>query len=503
MFCRTLRPLLMETMFHHEKPLSTGIDHMVMDDTRGDSLLGECTGLGITEPLPTNFTFEAEEESWSYVTSEEDEERDQDVEPTVVVVRFDSDGEEMDTNPDYSKWYHTLGVYAKTDYEARCIFLERLAGVRDEIQRMFDILAHGVRRDVELNLRGAISNLFGQEDTLLAYIKDLTQDGDVESNPGPGRDTRGNKPKKEWKPRGGSGTRSATSDVAITASVADALDKLKGLEDAVKEIKKDPIVPIKKDDDKLPVYEVDWETKEVLKSRFGFELHDFDMGFGITTLHKFVLVLWACCFSCFIWQSSLLVNVIILILEILGLPLYVWYAHDMCLFLIIASTTSLVLYFLIRRFYWLASEDHSVIERWRLVDTVAYAPLSPIDKDGRADGISMGALKHNNPILATVEVETYDYKAGFFRRTKMMVSLEILAQILVPSNMLLTTTEDVILAKMQQTVRTLNSVNYGRYLAEAGDYVPQQTLIMAFAIYKHMKEQTRHLNFPRGGMSSP
>lgn len=501
-----IQTLEMETMFRREKPLSSGVDRMVMDDTRGGSLLGECTGLETTEPLPIIFNFEAEEESHSYVTSEEEEDEDQDVEPTKVVVRFDYDDEEMemDQNPDYSRAYNRVGVYANTDYEARCIFLERLKKVREEIQNLCDYYVYEKNNEVKRRIRANVCELFGQEDTIKSFLKDLTMDGDVESNPGPPkRDARGNAaPRKEWKPRGGSGTRDSRGIVGVAASMTKTMDEIKGSLDALKEIKKDPIVP-KKEEEKMPVYHADCHTKDVMKAKLNFDLHDFDMGFGILLVHKILLWLWTLCFLCYLFQKDKLVSFITIILEIIGWPLALVYVTDLCLWLVLTSGVLLAVYFLLRKHFLLLQEARSVVEKWRLVETITSISINPIDLDGRADGISMGALKHFDPIFATVEVETYDYTYGFFRKEQKMVSLELLAQILIPANIKLTADDKTVFAKMQQTVSTLNSLNYNKYLAVSCEYVPQNTLVLAFAMFRHMKEGLRHQNFPRWGMDSP
>lgn len=445
-------------------------------------------------------TVEADMDQLSYVTNMEVEE------DVTVKVTFSWDPVEEEEGPDYSSKYAQYGIYCNSSYEALVILRERLVEAQRRLERFANLAfnTQGVDSFVRRDLRVyTLPQLNGEIDMYKEWIRDLTQDGDVESHPGPGRDSNGNKPKKVWKPRGGAVTRSGRDHSAIAKELKDSVDEIKGSLDALREKKKEARDDKPKGDPKpeIPRFHLDEGSRYRLINKMGFDLHDFDMGFGLMLYHKILLGLWILCSLCYWHQHDLFSESF----TILMAPLFVLsqaHTHNLCVWMILLSGLVMACYFSVRKYLILTRESHSVVERWRVVGAIKLGD-HPEKENVRADGISLGEIKHFDPQFVTITSETFDYSWGFFRKTEQIVSLELLAQIVIPSNFLLTVEEEVIFEKMQQTVKTLNSVNYSRFLAVGGDNVAQWTLLMAFAMYKKMKEDMRHQNFPRRGSLAP
>jgi hypothetical protein len=432
-----------------------------------------------------------------YVTNMEEEERN-----VTVQVTFSWDHDEV-VGPDYTSKYAQYGIYVNSSSEALVVIRERLVEARSRLARLFNLAFNvpGVSSNAKMEFRFHFLPELNAEIALYeGWIKDLTQDGDVENNPGPGRDSNGNKPKKVWKPRGGAVTRSGRDHAAIAKQLKDSVDEIKGSLDAMRELGKKPV---DKPEPKVEIerFHLDYTSRTRLINKMGFDLHDFNMGLGLTLVHKVLLLSWTLCTIGYLYNQDLLSRSI----AVLMAPLFVLshiHAHYFCLWMILLSGCVMAIYFSVRKYLILTRESHSVVEKWRVVEAIKLDD-HPENENVRADGISLGEIKHFDPQFVTITSETFDYTWGFFRKTTQIVSLELLAQIIVPSNYLLTVEEDIIFEKMQQTVKTLNSVNYSRFLAVGGDNVAQWTLLMAFAMYKKMKEDMRHQNFPRGGTRVP
>jgi hypothetical protein len=145
-----------------------------------------------------------------------------------------------------------------------------------------------------------------------------------------------------------------------------------------------------------------------------------------------------------------------------------------------------------------------VVEKYRFVNMVAHD-----EEDERADAIALGKLKHIKPQLARVECLTrrVDWFSRFmwarWHKTELIVSLELIAQANTAGTCSLSCTDDVVFQKIVHAVRSLHSVNYSRYFALIGIDIPQNSAVLAFALYRKMTERLEHLNFPRPQPSTP
>jgi hypothetical protein len=94
--------------------------------------------------------------------------------------------------------------------------------------------------------------------------------------------------------------------------------------------------------------------------------------------------------------------------------------------------------------------------------------------------------------LNDLEKEEYQHR--------ILVSVELLTQILLHKNTKSTLTDDIVHQKMEYTASSLNSVNLDRYQA-LGEFqnIGDNTVTLAFALHRKMRFETRHLvKAPRG-----
>jgi len=119
----------------------------------------------------------------------------------------------------------------------------------------------------------------------------------------------------------------------------------------------------------------------------------------------------------------------------------------------------------------------------------------------RADAISLGDLKHMEALYADVQYNRYHYDmCGIIRTcvpTQFTVSLELLSQLGVSKNIPLNSTPEAVFERLNFVANSTHGVNVNRYHALHGQTVVQNTVFLAYMLYKQMFCDLRNLNFPR------
>jgi hypothetical protein len=121
--------------------------------------------------------------------------------------------------------------------------------------------------------------------------------------------------------------------------------------------------------------------------------------------------------------------------------------------------------------------------------------------DARADYLTTGKLKHEDPLLAWVEFKDYGLDLFFFwkctERRKLTVSLELLSQILIAANLSMTASDELVAEKLQYQAARVDSVNIDRSWAVQGHHIVQDTVFVAYALHKQRLEERMACPFPR------
>lgn len=150
---------------------------------------------------------------------------------------------------------------------------------------------------------------------------------------------------------------------------------------------------------------------------------------------------------------------------------------------------------------WLTTRR--VVEKYRFVSFVDHTA-----NDERADAIALGELKHSKPQLARVECYTIndDWFSRYiwlrWHKTKLIVSLELIAQATTAGTSSLSCTDEVVFQKIVHAIRSMHSVNYSRYAGLLGIDIPQNSIVVAYALHRKMLERLEHMNFPRPQQSA-
>jgi len=132
-------------------------------------------------------------------------------------------------------------------------------------------------------------------------------------------------------------------------------------------------------------------------------------------------------------------------------------------------------------------------------------------EDRRPDSASQLEMKHEEPLYAEIEILQGDrvraacdeavYRSGLMARPVLRVSLEIVAQLSTSRNMNLNATDFVTWERINAAARSLQTVNFDRYLSLQNVNVVQESSILVYALYKKMKEATDVAGpFPRADL---
>lgn len=149
---------------------------------------------------------------------------------------------------------------------------------------------------------------------------------------------------------------------------------------------------------------------------------------------------------------------------------------------------------------WLFS-NYSVVETHR-----AIAKGKSHTEDLRADTISLGELKHVEPMLITVECWTCTPVYWWFwhwKRTEYVASMELLTQIKTAAQANLTCDNKTVFTKLYHAAKSTHSVNINRYRTLMFEDAVEGTAILAYAMHRRTLQQFENLNFPRPQPSKP
>lgn len=264
--------------------------------------------------------------------------------------------------------------------------------------------------------------------------------------------------RKQWVPR------ARKEKNLVAASLVEALSEAKGELDAAKEAAAPEPEP------KVQYVKLDAEEKATLADGVNFDVcREVDV---VTDR--------------LIWVFAFIIPVGAIAVQ-LALQSSVWAWP--CLLLFISA--SCVAYW----WSWTVVKDVEIIEKYRLIKTISVDEL----QDRRADGISMGKGKHWNPLMAWVKVTTLDDEQPLVQKeSRILISLELLSQIMLHKNTKSTLTPDLVYQKLEFAASTINSVNLDRYrvlgsTAQDHQNVPDNTVVVAFALWRKMRFDTRHL----------
>lgn len=145
-------------------------------------------------------------------------------------------------------------------------------------------------------------------------------------------------------------------------------------------------------------------------------------------------------------------------------------------------------------------------EKTKVVETYRFGRLEtmwPSDKDGRADGISMGKLRHMDPMIVPVKFRVLSRDGNWEKGTR-RVSLELLSQVLHHKNIKASLDAETVFEKMQFTAVALNSVNLDRYdPLFSKESISCNTMEVAHALYRKMAFDARLLGNARKGWVAP
>jgi hypothetical protein len=153
------------------------------------------------------------------------------------------------------------------------------------------------------------------------------------------------------------------------------------------------------------------------------------------------------------------------------------------------------------------------VETFKYVGPVEYNLV-----DRRPDCLAMGELKHADARYAKVaytskcglysaiahkllhkKVPGITHQVGLFGGkiiTDMIVSTEVVRQLAVPQTLDLSSTPQVAWDRITYMAKSLHSVNVNRDYALQHEFVIQQSALVAFALYREMRQKLGHLPFP-------
>lgn len=115
--------------------------------------------------------------------------------------------------------------------------------------------------------------------------------------------------------------------------------------------------------------------------------------------------------------------------------------------------------------------------------------------DNRADTMSQADMKHQ----ASYSVVKYTKKFWIFPEysREVTISHELLVQICTGKNLELTATADVVWQRLSLAARTAQSVNVDRFLSGRDKFISQDTMLVAYGIWKRLVQKRADFPFPR------
>lgn len=134
--------------------------------------------------------------------------------------------------------------------------------------------------------------------------------------------------------------------------------------------------------------------------------------------------------------------------------------------------------------------DHRTRHRYRFVRFV-----KGYSRDNRADSMSQADLKHQ---AAYSEVRYTQKYWIFAEREKLLtISHELFVQICTGKNLELTATKEVVWQRLSLGARTTQTVNVDRYLSAHDKFIAQDTVLVAFGLWKRLCQRRALLPFPK------
>jgi hypothetical protein len=125
--------------------------------------------------------------------------------------------------------------------------------------------------------------------------------------------------------------------------------------------------------------------------------------------------------------------------------------------------------------------------------------LDTIDADLRPDSGSVQDLKHEDAYLCYITHSYESKKLGFFSRIKyesMLCSAEVISQLSNQQNLNLNSAPKTVFDKLNIVASRLQTVNHDRYECFKGNYVVQNSVIVAYNMHADLVNRTKHHVFP-------
>lgn len=312
-------------------------------------------------------------------------------------------------------------------------------------------------------------------------------------------DKKGKGPRK---PSGYKPTGRQTGQVALNASVMDMAARTAGLEDALRDMRVDAeemaqerlrlASEQKKMEEEAAKLALEAEVERIRQSR-RMLFHSWECSYRDNDVDCNHLFFWACWLGyvlylifCSRWVSILFLGMEVpAFFSMLRTFLYVaWYWH---LLLIPVSVLGDMWIAVRKGRVWLGCTglNHYRFLNW--VDSSA--------ADMRQDTISMGQLKHIDPMLFKVGY-SWSFLGVTWEYSETIASFELLTQLTAHRNLEVDSDDKVAYDRIKWTSMTMNSVNLDRDLSIFPDgAVPAQTCLLGYALF--CQARCRVKGFPR------
>jgi hypothetical protein len=120
-------------------------------------------------------------------------------------------------------------------------------------------------------------------------------------------------------------------------------------------------------------------------------------------------------------------------------------------------------------------------------------------RDVRADIIALRDVKHHAryaKFLYRQSLKLFGFEIWSQRERKMYASLELLAQLTVSANLCDGSPDWVAALRIQTAGKTIQTINYSKYLALEGKMIVQDSCKIAFALHKEYQHRSSCIPFP-------
>lgn len=317
-------------------------------------------------------------------------------------------------------------------------------------------------------------------------------------------DPNNNNQPKPWKVKT-SGPRGERSNQLVASSIRDALDQDKGQIDALREkideIKENSpqavVVTIKPPEDPQD------KVLRLRKLMGGFKYHWSE---NINTLWAWIfafiyVVFWM---NKFLWLTA---PQFIATGQGTGRPdlpdggyRLVYSLEDQLAYFIkymCVALTPIVLYYFIK---------HNLAFEWMLYcKHYEYTFLQYVNSyettDYRADSYASSDIKHIDPMIAIVRYRGWRpflfFPFSLPQESLLRISVELLTHLIFCANTFIDADEKDVWLRLKNTASRLHTVNYNRFDEASGESVFNDTVLVAFGYWKHIRRIRQDLPFPR------